>query len=141
MTIDIRRLAQLVDDHIAEQSPVEPIIGHIAEQSPAEPIIGHILGQPVYGIEGDPGDRIGAHCMLAGFDLHAYPRDPRDRHSLGDYLSFTLEQAGGCDGDIAWSDWGRMRELARMDGDPVGQLMALARRWCAEGEAEQRRAA
>ena len=57
-------------------------------------------------------------------------------------MNFNTTSGGGCIGDMDWSDWGKLRELATDPSDPMGQLMTLARSWCAtEPQAEQRQAA
>lgn len=143
-------LIALLDESLNEKTAPAPAPERKRHPQPADfderPLIGHVAGEPLYGqvawdtVSGK-ASRYGATIHLCGLNIYVRPHDLDDELSPGDYLSFDTEELAGC-GDVLLRDWGKMRELATMPGDPVAQAMELTRRWCNAGaEAEQRRAA
>lgn len=95
-----------------------------------------IIGEPVRGLQAwDEGTgtvgRYGASCEINGLVVRVYVSDASDPHDGGPVVNFGASEEEEGVGDIRWNQWGRIREIATMPGDPVAQLMTIARRWCA----------
>lgn len=130
-----RMIAADAGEDAPPPAPAPPYHPKPADFDP-DPVIGTVAGELARGSQGwdqvaGTVTRCSASVTLCGLNIHAYPGDPDDPNNAGDYLNFNTE-GGDCIGDVAWADVGRLRELMTMPGDPVAQLMALARAWCEE---------